>query len=116
MTNRVQVSKVTGSENSRNISVVVKGTLTERLTLQSIDIPVRNAKLASLVWVIQEKMGIYLWETKEHVLLPMESRNSIRFDHSIVLPDDKLWISSFNNDLISNITPKSFFLILDMDR
>lgn len=116
MTNRVQISKLAGSENSRNISIVVKGTLTERLTATSIDLPVHNAKLASLVWAIQEKMGLYLWETQEHILLPMESRNAIRFDKSIVLPDIKLWISSFNNDLISNQTPKSFFIILDLDR
>ncbi|MEI5617069.1 hypothetical protein WB403_49120, partial [Streptomyces brasiliscabiei] len=66
----------------------------------TLDTKHKQLKLASAAWLIEEKMGIRLyWQEgeKEH-LLPMESRNVIRWDTSIVCPSDWtgiLWLEPF---------------------
>jgi hypothetical protein len=111
----LRVNKVAGGQ--RNHTYQITGVVTSELMLTPIDLgPIeRPLKLASLSWLIQEKMGMYLWWDKETILLPMESRNTIKFDTSMKSPenwDGKMWISGFGF-----VPPKKvFFLILDFDK
>ena len=109
----LRVNMVAGSQ--RNYTVHVTGVITSEMTLTPVDLKVNKLKLASLAWLVQEKLGLYLWWNKETVLLPMESRNAIRFDTSIVPPegwDGKIWLSSFGF-----VAPKKiFFLVMDFDK
>lgn len=70
-------------------------------------------KLAAATWLVQEKMTILLlWDND--LAFPMESRNSIRFEHGLKPTKDwngKLRIEALNNDL-----EKSFFFTLDFDK
>jgi hypothetical protein len=85
----------------------------------------KGVRLDSITWAIQEKMGMYLrWEDDDKetsLILPLESRNSMRFDEGIPSPrinegwTKRIWLSGFN----TNIAPagaKSFFLLLDFDK
>ncbi len=109
-----KVNKVAGSQ--KNFTIHVTGAVTEGdFTPSPINLEEKHLKLASLAWVVQEKLGIYMGWTKETIFIPMESRNSIRFDTSIVCPaewDGQIWLSSFN----FTKPKKVFFLVLDFDK
>jgi hypothetical protein len=78
---------------------------------------VRTLQLASVLWTIQEKMGLYLWLAEEYLpgnmLLVMESRNFIRYDKPLILDNwaGKLYIQPFKVD-----EPKRFSFHLDFDK
>lgn len=122
----LRISRVAGGQ--RNITLHVTGVLKGELELTPIDLEdeelqgkfdVKQAKLASLVWVIQEKLGLRLWWNEETPLLPMESRNAARFDNPIQPPkgwDGKLWLSSYHFDTEPRADEKWFFFTLDFDR
>jgi|SRR6185437_290910 len=72
-------------------------------------------KIGSVLWLIQEKMGIHLWWDKETPLFPMESRNSMRFDTALQPPDG--WKGVFYYDTFGVVdSPKHFMFILDIDK
>ena len=119
----IQVKQVIGG--GRNVTLHITGMLTEGdLELTPIDLdPEKNlrsdksrAKLSSLVWVVQEKLTLYLLWNKnpDSLIMPMESRNSVRLDSSMAPPDHwigTLWLGS------SNWQPqgRAFFIALDFD-
>lgn len=77
----------------------------------------RTLQLASALWTLQEKLGLYVWteERKElkDLLLIMESRNFIRLERDISLENwsGKLYLEPFN------ITaPRMFWFQLDFDK
>jgi hypothetical protein len=84
----------------------------------------KGLRLDAAVWAIQEKMGLVLWWSKpegEHdLILPMESRNAMRFDEGLDSPRvEKGWrgilhLSSFRVE--EPPMPKRFFVLLDFDK
>ena len=75
-------------------------------------------KFSSALWIIQEKLTLYLWWAKDDLLLPMESRNSIRFDLAVKPPigwNGTMCLSSLNWNA-PNAIGKAFYLVLDFDR
>jgi hypothetical protein len=113
----LKVSRVAGG--MRNVTLHCTGCIEHDLPLTPLDTGiVEGMKLTSLMWVIQEKMGLYLWWDKETLLMPLESRNSVRFDTGISAPygwDGKMYLSSY----LCNTPPspmKAFLLVLDFDR
>jgi hypothetical protein len=99
----------------RNVTFRVSGTV--MLSDRAIELPTKHTKLklTSLAWLIEEKMGFYLSWDQNSVLMPLESRSTIRLDQAIPCPDNwqgSLWLRPFN---ISK--PKmAFFIILDLDK
>lgn len=75
-------------------------------------------KLSSLVWLVQEKMCLYLWWDKEDLLLPLESRNSVRFDHALQPPErwNGTMYLSVSNWSQPDPGGKAFLIVLDFDR
>lgn len=77
----------------------------------------RTLLLASALWTLQEKLGLYVWTSRErkpeHLLLIMESRNFIRFDKEIVLEkwEGTLYLEPFNVN-----ETKLFWFQLDFDK
>ena len=112
----LRIRQVAGG--GRNVTLHITGMLTKGdMPLTPIDLSVpekSRAKIASLVWLVQEKLGIYLWWNKETILLPMESRNTVRFDSPLNPPenwDGRMWLSSFG----WAAPCKAFFAVLDFD-
>jgi hypothetical protein len=121
----VQVIK----DGPKNLSVLVRGLIrrdfkpTPIVELDKLTAPRegwKGLRLDSAVWAIQEKMGLYLWwEDGDGFVLPMESRNAMRFDEGISSPriengwKGKVWLSSFKCDE-SRIM--GFFVLLDFDK
>lgn len=112
----IVVNRVAGSANSKNYTIHVSGTLIDSdLPLTFIDLGEKQLKLASLVWVVQEKLGLYLGWNEGTQFLPIESRNAVRFDTSIRPPekwDGRIWLSSFG----FSRPKKVFFLTMDFDK
>jgi hypothetical protein len=118
----MKVTKV--QSGHRNVTLHVRDMLTRPIMLEPIETGVKELKLTSLVWVIQEKMGLYLyWNKSNDLILPMESRNSLRFDTGIAAPSEwngVLYLSTFGDIDTGydgrNIKQRAFFLALDFDR
>jgi hypothetical protein len=116
----LRVSKV--ADGQKNFTLQITGVLrSEQKELLEIQLGDNSSKLklASLVWVVQEKLGLYLWWDKETPLIPMESRNSVRFDHALQPPEKwegKMYVTSFNFEVGPLTDRKWFFLVLDFDR
>jgi hypothetical protein len=111
----IRVRQVAGG--GKNVTFHVTGILTGEMTFEeiAIDRDKKDVKLASLVWLIQEKLGLVLWWDKKTEVLPMESRNSVRFDTSLRPPegwDGSIYLTSFG----FAAPKKLFFLVLDFDR
>jgi hypothetical protein len=92
-------------DGQKNVTVLIKGILDEELRLTPILLveklsgQPKKMKLTEALWVVQEKMGIVLWWAKDTLILPMESRNSIRLDRGWDSPQNWqgiVMISSFN--------------------
>jgi hypothetical protein len=125
----VELSVKLLGDASKNVAVWVRGKvepgdckITEVLDLKSIGDDARGRRprtvlLASALWTLQEKLGLYVWAAEErkpeNLLLLMESRNFIRMDKEIVLEDwlGKLYIEPFNVP-----EPKWFWFQLDFDK
>lgn len=121
-------------EGEKNISVMVKGftgasfPATSILDLTKIKSPTsgwKGLRLDSLTWALEEKMSMYLqWEEKweeSSLILPLESRNSMRFDEGIPSPrvadgwGKQVWLNAFNVD--KPVTGrKGYFILLDFDK
>jgi len=120
-------------EGPKNLSVLVRGITKKDFTpvpileLDKLEPPRegwKGLRLDSAVWAIQEKMGLYLWwedpKGEEALVLPMESRNSVRFDEGIPSPRvengwaGKMYLSSFRCE--DGPLPKGFFVLLDFDK
>ena len=110
-------------QDGKNITLQVTGFLLKG-DLEPTPIyisPGGGIRLDSAVWLIQEKMGIFLWRDKDDLLLPLESRGSARFDSGITLKKNVGWggqllISTFGFNSGITMKVKGFHLTLDMDR
>ena len=121
-------------DGAKNVSILVKGVLEENLKmtpiidLEKLQMPSQGWKglrLDSAVWAIQEKMGFHLWWDEcckeEHLVLPMESRNAMRFDEGIPSPRVEagwkgvIYLSSFRQDDPQGFR-KWYFILLDFDK
>lgn len=107
----VKVKQVAGG--NRNVTYQIRGILSRDIA-EPIEVA-KGIKLSSAVWVVQEKMGLYLWWGPGDLIMPMESRNSVRFDTAIAPPDDwdgVLHLTSYN----MGEGKKGFLIVLDFDR
>jgi hypothetical protein len=124
----VQVVK----DGQKNFSILIKGLVrgdfeaTPIINTAKIQAPNQGWKglrLDSALWLVQEKMGLYLWwrkpEGEEDLALVMESRNGLRFDEGLPSPrvekgwDGLMYLSSFNHQ---GGGPKGFVVLLDFDK
>ena len=118
----LKVNVVARSVHGRNVTLQIQGYLTEGdLPPTKIECPEVSLKLTSMVWLVQEKLGLYLRWNKDGYPIPLESRNSVRLDSPIASPadwDGKLWLESYNLIGVPGERPKraAFFLTLDFDR
>jgi len=100
----------------RNVTFNIWGTISLSDAPIEVDLGVKGLKLSSLVWLIEEKMGLHICQKSGEMWIPMESRNSVRFDHGLPVEDDVLYLHPFsNNDLGGRLT-RSFFLVMDFDK
>jgi hypothetical protein len=109
----IHVTQVGGRQ--RNVTFHVRGLLEDDLPLTPVDLGDKTLKITSLLWAIQEKMGLYLWWDSNNLLLPMESRNAMRFDQALNAPanwNGVIYLSSFG----WAAPRKAFFLIMDFDK
>lgn len=112
-----KVIQTAGSQ--RNVTLRIRGRAYTELDEHArfaIRLPDAGLKLSSLVWLIQEKMGLHLWVNETEIMLPMESRNSIRFDTPVPALESVLYLTPFNLDLAPVTQFKAYFLVLDFDR
>ena len=81
----------------------------------------RTIKLASVAFLVQEKMGLQLWwdEALTEPMLPVESRGAFRFD-GVRPPLDwkcQIWMRPFKVCISEDDYPtKMFVMSLDFDR
>lgn len=123
--------KVELKDGKKNLQVRVTGIVSEDFPATPIleisklarpDAGWKGLRLDSALWAIQEKAGLTIWwevdKGEAGLILPMESRNAMRFDTGIESPRiDKGWegvvyLSSFH----VKDEPKKFFLLLDFDK
>lgn len=100
----------------RNVTFRLSGILTsiEQFELKT---GYTQLKLASLAWLIEEKHEMYLGWSYDTILLPMESRNSLKLANGIPSPkgwDGSLWLTPMK--IGEQDLPKAFFIILDFDK
>lgn len=121
-------------DGEKNVSILVKGfTDTDFSPLDILDLEKvkspsagwKGIRLDSITWVLQEKMTMFLrWENdgeESSLLLPLESRNSMRFDEGIPSPriekgwTKRVWLSAIN---VKSPAAgfKAFFILLDFDK
>lgn len=117
----LRVKQVAGSQ--KNLTLQIRGLVSKDYRDLS-SFPVEEKfdrglpKLSSALWVIQEKLCLYLWWNPEDLLLPMESRNSVRFDHALQPPEGwngTMYLSASNWNKPDPMG-KAFLLVLDFDR
>ena len=127
---RVQTIK----DGEKNLSIVIKGfckgdfPTTLALDIKDYKEPPggwHGLRLDSAIWAIQEKMGLYLWwgdqDSEKSLILPMESRNGMRFDEGIPSPRLKdgwkgqILLSNFKFETV-NMPFAAFFILLDFDK
>src|ERR1700679_3754655 len=91
--------KVTAG-GSRNVSVQISGSLPKGM-FELVKFEHLGLKLTSLLFLIQEKAGLYLWWDKDDLILPLESRGAFKFDTGLKAPegwDGTVWASTFASD------------------
>jgi hypothetical protein len=128
---RIQTIK----DGPKNVSVTVKGfcggnfspaLILDITKLAAPTVGWKGLRLDSAVWAIQEKMGLYLWwgdkgDSESLLVLPMESRNAMRFDEGIPSPrisdgwEGKVYLSNFKFATVGEKFA-AFFVLLDFDK
>lgn len=110
----IQISQKAGSQ--RNVTFHIHGSFSDvalKDQCTSIKLPQEKLKLTSLVWLIEEKMGLHLMKVPGEVWMPLESRNNLRFDQGIIIEGNELWLDPFKTETTIR---ESFFLIMDFDK
>lgn len=111
----IQVSQ--RASGQRNVTLNVWGSFKDvNEPAFEIDLKISGLKLSSLVWLIEEKMGLYLCQKRGEVWIPMESRNMIRFDHGLLIEGDKLYLDPFANQDLGSNPARHLFLVMDFDK
>lgn len=121
-------------EGDKNFSLVVRGFVTSEQRVPVVDLKDlktphngwKGLRLDSVAWLIQEKAGLLLWweddDSEENFVLPMESRNFLRFDEGFASPrlkdgwKGKIWMSAYGLDREPKDERKAFFVIMDFDK
>lgn len=113
-------SRILGS-GERNHSLIVKGILEDDFNELT---PIlkwegeRPPKIVSILWVIQEKLGIHLWWGKDDPFITMESRNGFSPVRQITPPDGwegTLYMTAYgvkSNEYL----PKHFWFTIEIDK
>lgn len=112
-----KVIQTAGSQ--RNVTYRIRGRIYPEYDESArfeLDLGQAGLKLASILWAVQEKCGLHLWLNREEILMPIESRNSIRFDTPVPALEQTLYLTPFNLELAPVTHYKVFFLVLDFDR
>lgn len=116
------------ADGSRNASVHVVGAYWDPLPLCVFDAQkhfkeAKRIKIESLVWLLQEKLTLLLYWShpdENDFMLPMESRNYVRFDRGLESPktwNGELWVKPENIKRSEEDTlDKHFMFILDLDK
>lgn len=108
-------------DSNKNVKVVVSGFIDpERdpselviLDLDKLEGNPKGIRLDSIIWVVEEKATLYLcWG--DQVIMPVESRNSIRFDTPLNSPKEVRQIRVSCRKAMPFSC--AFFLLLDMDK
>jgi hypothetical protein len=119
----LSLAQIQLQDSHKNVKVTVSGFLDpgtddSYLTVLNMDELSGNPKgvrLDNLLWVIEEKATLYLcWG--ERVIMPMESRNAIRFDAPLNSPSDVREIKVFCRKSVAGSLAGAFFLVLDLDK
>lgn len=103
------------AKGQRNHTFRITGTVDDPKMIIEVKSSQPRLKLTGAVWFIQEKMGFCLSWDKKSVLMPLESRNSVRFDQAIPCPEGwqgSLWLRPFKVTELA----MAFFIILDFDK
>lgn len=77
-----------------------------------------RVKMASALWILQEKLTLLLWWDLEHLIFPMESRGAFKFERDLEPPkewDGTLRMSVLNSQKPDD-SPKHVRIILDFDK
>lgn len=114
------------SDGNKNASILIKGFVTADiidpmvvLDLDKLKDTPKNIRIDGLWWLIEEKLGLRLWWSPGHILVPMESRNSLRPDNPLAGPsgnwDRKILLTT--HDAKSGSTPIKYFIVsLDLEK
>lgn len=101
------------ASSQRNVTIRLSGFI-DNATPIVIETKQAKLKLTAIAWLIEEKMGFHLSWDPSGVLMPLESRNAMRFDQAIPCPEGwqgSLWLKPFK------VTPPmAFFILLDFDK
>lgn len=101
----------------RNASVQISGGLPsqEEGKFKLVKFEHLGLKLTSVLFLIQEKAGLYLWWDEDNLILPVESRGAFKFDIGLKAPEDwdgQIWGQAFKTEEFD----KAFLLIMDFDK
>lgn len=119
----LSLAQVQIQDGGKNVKIIVSGFIEPELDesvlllldLNKLSGNPRGIRLDSIVWVIEEKALLYLcWG--ERVLMPMESRNSVRFDTPLNSPPDIREIRVYCRRPAASPSAAAFFLLLDLDK
>jgi hypothetical protein len=109
-------------DGPKNVRAIVTGIVTPGddssftiLNLKKLVGDPKGIRLDTVIWLIEEKAGLrLLWGDK--LILPMESRNTLRLDNPLHSPQ-----TGWSGDLILKAVktedkPKAFFIHLEFDK
>jgi hypothetical protein len=114
-------------DGPRNATVIVTGAAKQAeqriklVDLRKLAGSPKRVKISSIVWLIEEKMKLRLLWGPDEFLLPMESRNSVRFDHGLMSPEENKWNGVIEFDIVdvhkgNDYTDKYFFIQIELDK
>jgi hypothetical protein len=108
------------ADSPKNLTVQVTGILHEDLPLtplfnvKELAPPARSIRIDSVLFLLQEKMGLLLWWSEGNLALPLESRGAFSFNSPLRPPEDwegVMYVSSFKVD-----STKHFYFTLDCEK
>ena len=105
------------ADGGKNLTVQVTGVIDKDLEFQVLFKAERRFRIDSVLFSLQEKMGVLLWWDEKNLILPLESRGYFSFVCPIT-PDDKwektLYISTLGVEV--GPCPKHFYFTLDCEK
>jgi hypothetical protein len=118
----MSIAVQTLADAGRNYTVRVVGIVNGDLVPRQIITHNGRLRVARVVWLIQEKMGLTLWWGEErcadNLMMVMESRNAVAYSPPLQPPESwagQIWLRSFGYDRVPDL-PAHFTFTLDFDR
>lgn len=102
------------ASGERNVTFRLSGLINDAAPIEIVTKQTK-LKLTGAIWLIEEKMGFHLGWDAESVLMPLESRNTMRFNQAIPCPKEwqgSLWLRPFKVTMAC----MAFFIVLDFDK